>query len=505
MGDGKLAFGPFMLDVARGALLRNGAPVALGQRALAVLAALGETPGRTVAKEDLLARVWPSTIVEEGNLTVQIAALRKALGDGQDWILTVPRIGYRLAVPTSAAVGAATLPSLAVLPFAEIGGDPEVGHLADGIVNDVISALSRFRGLVVTARGSTFVYQGRAVDSRQAARELGVRYLIEGSAQRSGDRLRITARLVDGETGGQLWAQHFDGGPEDAFDFQDRTTATIVSAVEPWIEAAEIERSQRDRPGSADPYDLYLRSGWKAYKQAAEANAEAYARLTEALARDPDNPRLLAYAARALEHRIAMGWPPVGPDDVATCADLARRGLDRAAGDATVIASCGLALLQGAKEYDLGLAVLRAATEANPDDVTTLYSAGIAHLHCGTLEDALLCFHHALNLNPRDATAQISMCGIAHVQMVLGNYAAARDWAMRSLALAPQHDPTFWMLIASNAQLGRLEEARAHLGAFRRLAPNVTVASLRAGQCARDPGRIEPILEGLRLAGLPEE
>ena len=212
MADGTFAFGPFVLDTARGALLRDGAPAGLGQRALAVLAALAATPGRTVSKADLLARAWPDAVVEEGNLTVQIAALRKALGqtdDGRDWILTVPRVGYRLVVPAGreAAADAPAIPRLAVLPFANLGGEPEQEWFSDGIVDDIITALSRFRSFAVVARISSYVYKGRAEDVRQIARELGVRYVLEGSVRRAGDRLRITAQLVDGATGGQLWAE----------------------------------------------------------------------------------------------------------------------------------------------------------------------------------------------------------------------------------------------------------------------------------------------------------
>ena len=237
MADGKLAFGPFMLDAARGALLRDGAPVALGQRALAVLAALGETPGRTVAKEDLLARAWPGTIVEEGNLTVQIAALRKALGpgpDGRDWIVTVPRVGYRLVRDDGSAPADAGTepPGLAVLPFQVQGGATGDAYFADGVTEDIITALGRFRSVTVLAAVSLAL---RDRPAHEVAQELGARYVLRGSLRRAGERLRITAELVDAVAGTHLWAQTFEGTAGDVFEFQDRITESVATAIEPQI------------------------------------------------------------------------------------------------------------------------------------------------------------------------------------------------------------------------------------------------------------------------------
>jgi TolB-like protein len=501
MEQGSLAFGPFVLDPARGVLRRDGAAVALGQRALAVLTALAEAPGRTVGKADLLERAWPGTIVEEGNLTAQIAALRKALGAERDWILTVPRVGYRLALPAPATPDPAIIPSLAVLPFANLGGDPEQDWFSDGVVDDIITALSRFRSFAVVARSSSFAYKGRAADVRQVAAELGVRYVLEGSVRRAGDTLRITAQLVDGTTGAHLWAERFDGAAAAAVELQDGVAATVAMQVERHVNDAETTRAHAERPGGASAHDVVLHA--MTWTKAAAENAAAYAELTAALRREPDNPHLLSHAAATLEQRIAMGWPPFGPDDRERCRELARRGLLNAAGDAKVMADCGMALLQGAREYDWGLAVLESALAANPNDERVVVRTGVAHLHCGDIEQALACFHRAYRLS-RGWAAGASLTGIAHAHLVLGNHAEARDWATRSLAANPAYDPTFWMLIAANAHLGRMDEARRHLAEFRRLAPDVTVASIRAGQCARDPGRIEPILDGLRRAGLPE-
>ena len=199
-----------------------------------------------------------------------------------------------------------------------------------------------------------------------------------------------------------------------------------------------------------------------------------------------------------------MSYPQIGPDDRQTCAMLARRGLERAAGDATVIAHCSMALLHNSKDYDLAMAAIGAAVEANPNDLLVVGRAGIAHLHCGSIADSQAYFHRAIRLGPRDPDAHTCLTGIAHCHMALGDYPEALLWAARSLTLRPNYRCTYWMLIAANALLGRMDAAHKFLTEFRKLAPGVTVASIWAGQPQKDPNRCAAILDGLRLAGLAE-
>lgn len=511
MAERRHSFGPFVLDTGRGLLQRDGKSVAVSGRALAILEALLEAEGETVPKAGLLQRGWPGTIVEEGNLTVQIAALRKALGpapDGREWITTVPRLGYRLprsnGSPAEAQNDLPSKPTLAILPFAIIGSDSEQEYFADGVVEEIITALSRFRRFSVVARNSAFTYKGRVLDVRQVAKELGVRYVLEGGIRRSANRLRITTQLVDCTSGTHLWASTFDGTLDEVFDFQDRITESVATLVEPHIQAAEIERSRRERPGSVAVYDTYLSVVPKILAESEEANAEADALLARGLSIDPDNALLLAHAAWVLEHRITMGWPSLGSDDRERCYGFARRGLERAAGDPTVMAHCAMALIQVARKYDWGMAVLTAALEANPNNMQVVTAAGVANLHCGSVEDALALFHRARRLSPRDPFAHISLCGTAHAQMILGNYEEALASAAHAIAVNPNFDATYWMLIAANAHLGRMEEARRFLDELKRIAPGLTLARIQAGQPAKDPTRLAAILEGLRIAGLPE-
>lgn len=397
------------------------------------------------------------------------------------------------------------LPSLAVLPFANLSGGPEQDYFADGVVEDIITALSRFKSFAVISRNSSFVYKGRKVDARLVASELGVRYVMDGSVRRSGAKLRIAAQLIDCQTGSNLWAENFDGTDDDVFDFQDRITANVAMLVEPRIQSAEIERSKRERPGSTAIYDIYLKVLPKLASDVDSDSEEAFALLQQALKLEPNNALLLAHAVRVIDFRFSQGKEPIDPDNLKQCAEWAYRGLQYAAGDSTVMVYCGLALLQTVKDYDLGMAVIQTAVNNNPNSLMVVARAGVGHLLCGSLNLAMAYFQRAIELTPGNVEAHYSLTGIAHAQMILGNYAEAVSWATRSLALNSQYDPTYWMLIAAHAQLGHTEEATKYLKAFKKFATHVTISKLRQGQAAKDPNRHASIFEGLRLAGLPED
>jgi TolB-like protein/Tfp pilus assembly protein PilF len=498
-------FGPFVLGEA--GLLRDRKPVAVGQRALALLVTLAEADG-PVSKAALMEAGWPGTIVEEGNLTVQIAALRKALGpreDGQEWIVTVPRVGYRLlrGEPVSVASEPSAMPALAVLPFRNLSADPAQDYFADGLVDDIITALSRFKSFAVIARSSSFAYRGRTLDIRQVAAELGVRYVLEGSARRAGGRLRISAELAEGATGTQIWAQQFDGSLDEIFEFQDRIVEAIVGIVEPQIQDIELGRSRRKRPEDITAYDLYLQAMQKFVSTSQEGNRAGYELIEQAVAREPQNGTYLALAADFIQHRYGMGWPAMRTDHFELGREFANRALVAAPDDAAVAARAGNVLLQHCREYDRGLSIVRRAVTLNPFNFFVVGLTAVCELHCGDLDVAQRLFERAARLNPA-ADSFFPLAGIAHVEMARGNYEAALAWAERSYALNTVFDPSLWMLASANAHLERMDEAHRFCAELRRLSPQTTVSSIRAGQPARIPQRIEPILSGLRLAGLPE-
>lgn len=395
-------------------------------------------------------------------------------------------------------------PSVAVLPFDNMGGDSEQEYFADGVVEDIITALSRFRDFAVIARNSSFVYKGRAVDVRQVGRELGVRYVLEGSVRRSRDRLRITAQLVDAMTGAHLWADKFDGKLDDVFEFQDQITLKVASVAEPTIRWAEIERSRRERPDSVEAYDLYLRALPMHLSQTRDANAEAIALLLRAIELEPNNPTFLVYAGNAMLHRATMGWPAIGTDDTALGIELVEQALANARDDAVVLSLSSMMLIHNLRDYDRGLVLTQRAVESNPNNLTVMIFAGITHLHLGLVDDAIAFSEHAIRLSPSLDGAHWPLTAISHAQMIKGNYEEALAWAKRSISANPSFVCSYWMLVAANAHLGRMDEAKRQLVTLRRLSPGVSIAQVWAAQPQKDASRVQAILDGLRIAGVAE-
>jgi tetratricopeptide (TPR) repeat protein len=372
------------------------------------------------------------------------------------------------------------------------------------VVEDIITALSRFKDFAVIARNSSFVYKGRAVDVREVSRELGVRYLLEGSVRKAGQRLRITAQLIDAATGAHLWADKFDGTLEDVFDFQDRITATVASIVEPAIRWAEIERSRRERPDSVEGYDLYLRALPMHMSQTEAASVEAVNMLLRAIELEPNNPTYLVYAGNAMLHRWAQGWPPIGEDDDRRGIELVERALAHARDDAVVLSLASMMLIHNLKDYDRGLELSRRAVALNPNNLTVIMFAGIVQLHLGDLDEAIAYCEHAIRLSPAVDGAYWPLTAIAHAHMIRGEYEQAIAWSKRSISSNPSFVCTYWMLAAANAHLGRMDEAKRYLAALQRMTPEVTLKLIWDGQPNRDPNRLQAVLDGLRLAGMAE-
>ena len=283
------SFGRFRLDVDRRELTCDGVRVQLGSRALDILCALACANGEIVSKDKLMSRVWPDIAVEEGNIHVHVSALRKALEDGKDaqtYVVTVPGRGYRLVglQPVSSisrssdarkSLTVPDRPSIAVLPFSNLSCDPDQEYFADGIVEEITTALSRIRWLFVIARNSSFVFKGRAVDVKEIGHQLGVRYVLEGSIRKAANRVRVNAQLIDAGSGAHLWADRFDGSLENVFDLQDQVTASVVGAIAPKLQQAEIERARRKPTENLDAYDYFLRGTASLYRWTREGNAEA--------------------------------------------------------------------------------------------------------------------------------------------------------------------------------------------------------------------------------------
>lgn len=507
MGSAPDRFGPFTFNRQKMAVTKGGEAVPIGGRGAALLAALLDARGGVVEKETLMSAAWPDVIVEDGNLTVQITALRKALGqkpDGTDWIVTARHFGYRLVLGDATADASGGRPAIAVLPFANLSSDPEQEFLADGVVEDLITALSRFHTFAVVSRNSSFVYKGRAVDAREAARELGVRYLLEGSVRRSGGRIRVTAQLIEGATGEHLWADKFDGAATDIFDFQDRITDAVIGLIEPQIRKAELDRTRRKRPETFDAWDLYVQALPLVHSGVVSNYGRAIELLATAIRIDPTYAPALALAAWAHNRRHTAGGPalPDHDSDPAAAIDLAERAVAADPDDAMALALRGWLAIHYKLDFS-GLDHVRRAAALNPNNTSVLILAGVAHLRAAEFDEAIAISSRAMELSPGSPMTPVFMVQIAAAHNAEGRHEAAIDFARRAAALDPHHVPAHLALAVGYAELGRIEEARTEVAAAIRLRPDVTIATSMAYR-VRYPERVARWVDGLRKAGMPE-
>src|SRR5437868_4810030 len=328
-----------MLDVRRRELKKGGVQVAVEPQVFDLLIYLVENRDRVVSKDDMIASVWGGRIVSESTLTSRINSARKALGDSGDeqrLIRTIARKGIRFVgevqsdqqgaavaentTPRRSALPSLDRPAIAVLPFTNMSGEPEQEYFSDGISEDIITALSKLRWFLVIARNSSFIYKGKAVHLKQVAEELGVRYVVEGSVRKGGDRVRITAQLNDVMTGSHIWAERYDREITDIFAVQDEITENIVAAIEPQLYAAESFRAQRKPPDSMDAWDLVMRALSHYWRVTRQDNVVAQALLEKAIAIDPNYGQALGVLATSYLFGAHMGW-----SDMAASVPLAER------------------------------------------------------------------------------------------------------------------------------------------------------------------------------------
>jgi TolB-like protein len=401
----------------------------------------------------------------------------------------------RLAVPDR--------PSIAVLPFTNMSGDPEQEYFADGMVEDIITALSRFRHLFVIARNSSFTYKGRAVDIKQVGRELGVRYVLEGSVRKSVNRVRITGQLIDALTGTHLWADRFEGGLEDIFDLQDRITSSVVGAIVPKLEQAEIERSQRKPTENLDAYDYYLRGMASFYQLTKEANSEALRLFEKAIEIDPNFASAYGMAAWCYTFRKSHRWMTDQPSEIAETARLARRAVELGKDDALALSSGGFALAYVADDLD-GPAFVERALMLNPNLASAWYLSARAQAWLGKPEVAIDHVAHAMRLSPVDPL----MFGMQHTtalaHFLAGRYEEALMWDSKALRERPDFLPALRVVAASNALIDRPEEARKAMARLRALDPGLRISNLKDYSMVHLPEYFATYADGLRKAGLPE-
>jgi adenylate cyclase len=392
-------------------------------------------------------------------------------------------------------------PSIAVLPFQNMSADPEQEYFADGIVDDIITALSRAKGLFVIARNSSFTYKGRAVDVREVGRELGVRYVLEGSVRRAANRLRLTGQLVEAADGRHVWADRFEGALDDMFDLQDRITAGVILAMLPTLEQAEIERSRRKPTSSLTAYDYFLRGKAKYGKFDSDANDEAFVLFGKAAALDPEWSLPAAYRAECVKRRLDWGWTTDIAGSLTAAADLARRALAVDCGDPQALALAGSALTL--TQPGEAAALLDRAIGLDPNHYSAWNWRGWAALVLGE-KDAARYFESALRLSPVYPGRYWLQVGLAASRIVDGKYEEAADLVGRVLRQHPNLLVGLWVNAAALGLAGRVGEARKSCEALTVNAPAMRLSNVGNWVLTRNKDSLELITRGLRLAGLPE-
>jgi TolB-like protein/Tfp pilus assembly protein PilF len=513
--------GPFRLDTDVEVLFRGSEPAALGQRAVALLRVLVERSGEVLSKDVLLDAAWSGLAVEESNLTVQMAALRRVLGEvsgGERWIETLPRRGYRFvgpvarkeeggrptSLPTEGSPALPDRPSIAVLPFQNLSGDPEQDYFADGMVEDIIGALSRIRWLFVIARNSSFTYKGRAVDVRQVGRELGVRYVLEGSVRKAANRVRIAGELIDASSAAHLWADRFDGSLEDIFDLQDRMSSSVVGAIAPKLEQAEIERAKRKRTESLDAYDYFLRGMANVHHWTRDNNHAALRLFYKAIELDPEFSTAHGTAAYCYVLRKLNGWMTDPQQEIADAVRLARRAVELGKDDAVALSRGGHALGFLAGDLESAVSFLDRALWLDPNLATAWFLGGWVRVFQGDPDAALGHFERAMRLSPLDPILCSMQNGIGFVHFLAGRYDDASLWAEKSFREQPNYLPATCVTAASHALAGRLEAARHAMTRVRQIDPLLRVSNLGGWYPLRRSEDLARLAEGLRKAGLPE-
>jgi adenylate cyclase len=398
---------------------------------------------------------------------------------------------------TSPALSLPDKPSIAVLPFANMSGDPEQEYFADGMVEEIITALSRIRWLFVIARNSSFSYKGQSPDVRQVGRELGVRYVLEGSVRKAGGRVRITAQLIEAVTGAHLWADRFDGSLEEVFELQDQVASSIAGVIEPTLQAAEMRYAAERPTNDLTAYDLYLRARSVASTYEREDLAKALQLLEQAIAREPRYGLALAVAATYRVDLENYDWA----DDREEAAnrraaiDLAREALSAAADDPGVLGRAAIVLGRFGEDIDAALALIDRALLLNPSFAYAWYWSGWLRLFAGQAELAIQHFETSMRLNPRSQRG-FHLAGIGFAHFVNHRFEDALAALRVSLEEVPAFAPAYRALAACYAHMGRLDEARSIL---KRLASLTPVVVPTASPLCR-PEHLELFLSGLRLA-----
>jgi TolB-like protein/tetratricopeptide (TPR) repeat protein len=496
-----ISFGPYGFDPTLMSLTRGSEPVALNARGAALLATLIAAKGGIVSRQALLEAGWPGLTVDEANLTVQIGVLRNLLGkrpDGRNWIATVPRIGYRLHCDeTKIADGT---PSIAVLPFVNLSSDPEQEYFADGISEDLITALSRLRGFFVIARNSTFAYKGKTPDVRAVAGELGVRYVLEGSVRKAGERLRVSVQLIDASTGNHIWAERYDRPVADVFAVQDEITASIVGTTQGKLYTAESFRVKTRSTESLDAWGCLVRANPWVPVLSTDDDEPRLNLLRRAIELDPGYAQ--AYALISWIHSNRAGLGKADHDtEIAMALKSARRAIELDPDDPWGHYALGQALEQS-RRTDEAIEELNAALARNPNFARSEMMLGEACFKAGRIEEAM---HHlaiATRLSPRDITEPPILAIYGGCHFLAGRYPEAIASCRRAVELRPDFSAPWRMLAAAAALAGDRDTATHALAEAKRTQPSLSIDWVERYYSLVRPEDRTRFIAGLRKAGL---
>lgn len=524
----QLLFSDCVLDPERRELTRAAKAVSLGPKVFDLLLYLIRNRDRVVSKDHLIEDVWSGRIVSESTLASHINAVRKAIGDSgeqQRLVRTVPRKGFRFVgdvtetqaaerVPNEApgpatdankaAPGVPSKPSIAVLPFENLSADPEQAYFADGVVEEIITALSRVHWLFVIARNSSFTYRGRDVNLKQVGEELGVGYVLEGSLRKAGNRIRITGQLIEASTGAHLWAERFEGQLEDIFELQDEIAARVAGAIAPRVQLAEIERAKTKPTASLNAYDCYLRGISHVHRGTQEAIEEGLALFHRSIELDPDFAAAHAMAAWSYFWRKVNGWTEDRAREVAEGERLARRAVELGRDDAVALTRSGHALAHLTRDLDAGIALLDRAVFLNPNLASAWFLGGFLRTWHGEYEGAIAHFERAMRLSPVDPELYRMQAGIAMAHLFAGRIETASAWAERSYSNLPSFLMVVALIAATRALDGRQEDARRAMEELRKLDPSLRVSNVADWLPISRPEHLAIFTDGLRKAGLEE-
>ncbi|MFO1210154.1 MAG: winged helix-turn-helix domain-containing protein [Amaricoccus sp.] len=512
-------FHEYALDTDRRELRRDGEPRSVEPKVFDLLVYLLDCNGRVVGKDELIARVWMGRLVSDSALATCLNAARAAIGDSggsQRLIKTIPRKGIRFvgdvraekdpadppardASPLSS--GPADKPSVAVLPFASLSEDGEQRYFADSLAEDIIARLGRLGWLWVSARISSFAYQGKVIDARQVAGELGVRYVLGGSVRRSGAHLRIGAELSAASTGLQVWAERYDSDIERDFPPEDEIAERIVAAIEPRLYAAESQRLRRQGPETLDAWGLVIRAMPHVWDWGSEQEIRAaQALLTGAIAIDPDFPR-----ASSLLAWTQAGLAQLGSADAREALDAARamaqQAIQRDSEDPWTHLAAGY-IHMVSRSFDQAVRHLTEAIALNPSLAFAHVVLAATYGYRGMSEEGLRHCGRATRLSPRDFTRTVnfSVTGLCH--FMAGRYADAVEWERRAVELRPHFGSAWRTLAASAGRKGELDVAAVALSEAKRLHPSLSVEWVEKYHPITDESHRLDYIDGLRAAGL---